>query len=252
MVGASEPLWAEYAPHVERLKNSSGGAPSSGWFEIRVTAGRPDTFALVTVPGSIGLTPTDCGLPSVFPYDTLGAFCFDAQVTSHLTLATTEVYAELTSISPGSGYHGYAYPLGTGANPADVTPDCGPVGAPPNVGTPSAILGLWAYGAIGPGSTDVAQWVFQNQGAAFSFRGRLVALSDEDCSDNEDNDCDGYVNDGCSGGQCCASNAPGLPPGECGGPVGACPASEDCGICGVGVDLAGVCIPEGSPSPPCD
>ena len=246
------PLQTRQRSHEEALKNAEGGIPSSGWFDIRVTEGRPGTFSLMTLPGSIGLTPSDCGFPTMFPYISSGIFCFDAQVTSYLTWPTTEVYAELTSVSPEPGYYGYAYPFGTGANAVDVTPDCGPPGSSSNIGTPSAALGLWAHGAIDSGSTATTQWVFQNDGGAFSFRGRLVAMSDEDCSDLVDNDCDGYANDGCTGGQCCASNAPGLQPGECGGPVGACPAGEDCGICGIGVDLAGVCIPEGSPSPPCD
>lgn len=217
----------------------------SGWYEIRVTSGRPGTVSLSST--NIGFTPADCGWPNSFPYSVLGTFCFDATVTNNMRWDTTEIYAEITSVAPDTGFNPYSYSFGTTTDPSQVTPDCG---GSQGVGTPGG-LGVFAHGPLADTEASTLQWLFENAGGPFSFYGRIVALADEECGDGLDNDCDGHIDDGCTGGDCCADNLVGGTLTECGEPVALCPSGEECGVCGFGAELLGVCVPEGTSPPGC-
>ncbi len=158
---------------------------------IRVTRGVSETFSMSVDLFSIHFTPAGCGLPDEFPYTVLGAFCADVTVRSYLSREAFDVYAEVVGINPDSGYNGYQYPFGTGANPDEV-----PVGP----GMPTDINGgLWSYGDLGPAGspTDRASqtWTFQFAGGFFRFHGRLVGRFLE-LVNNQDDDCDGRIDEG--------------------------------------------------------
>lgn len=156
---------------------------------LRTTQGRPDTVTLETVAGSIGFTPAECGV-SGFVFDSLGVFCFEADLRNNYGVPLTEAYAEVTQVSPDTGYNGYRFGDQTeyGTDPATVGLD-----APPSE-RPSDVLGLFSWGEIAPGATSRAVWGFENDGGAFSFRGRIVGIVPESCN-NRDDDCDGEIDE---------------------------------------------------------
>ena len=224
-----EALWD--TPSERRLRT----ADAALYCTVRTTAGRPDTFSLGTVAGSIGTTIADCGVPDEFPYSSLGAFCADIEVKSNFATPTTNVYTEITSVTPDTGYAGYAFPFGTGTDPATV---------PPGVGQPVDIAGgLWAYGNLPPSGGAIRTWILQNDGGAFTFRGRVV-MSVTELDNGRDDDCDGVIdnrlgefaegdpctaNEDCAGGICdpvtalCAGGV------TCGDAV--CEGTEDAASC---------------------
>ena len=188
----------------------------------RVTAGRVNTFGLETRPGSVGFTPTDCGVPAGFPYDTQGVFCATVDLTSYFEDAVPAVYAEIVSVTPDIGHNGYNHEYGTGV---DVSTLADGFGLPTDVAG-----GLWGYGAIAPGETKSVQWLFEYQPEPFVFRGRLLAVVPERRNGVDDN-CDGGVDEApfadgetcaddaeCFGGACvdgrCASLTDGCVPGQ--------------------------------------
>lgn len=174
----------------------------------RVTGGRPGTLGLSTDPGSIGTTPAACGLAEEFPYTTLGTFCADVTVTSFWSTPLEDVYVEITHVSPSPGHGPYRFPLGTTADPEAVAPGSG---------APSSTIGLWAYGALDPGSSATMRWVFEYTPEPFTFRGRLIVALPERVDDRDDN-CNGLVDE------------PPFAPGE------ACTADAECyrGRCSAG------------------
>ena len=180
------------------------GVPQALYCERRLTSGRPDTFGLATLSGSIGYTPSECGLPDEFPYSSTGAFCATVAVTSYFGERVDAVYAEVTGVVPDTGYSGYRFPFGTGVDPTTVV-----AGA----NQPSdAAGGLWAYGAIEPGETVAVPWVLQYEpGPPFWISGRVVAVVPERINGVDDN-CDGDVDEppyadgeGCADGAACLS-----------------------------------------------
>lgn len=243
-----------HAPSVSSSGPEPGGILKDelgafGWERITVHRAAANSLWLTT--SAIESTPSGCGLPAVFPYNDSGAFCFDARVDANQVMGLEQLYAEITSIDPSAGYNGYAYPLGTGADPAEVQPACNLS----DTFEPSNLLGLWEYGgwAGGSGLIGVKQWVFENDSLPFSFRGRFVGFAAEQCGDSMDNNCDGYINEGCSEGECCLEMGPLGTLSECSHRVG-CPFGEDCVsqrcTFTLGENL-GICVPNNAAIPEC-
>lgn len=212
----------------------------------------PSTLSIDTVDGSLGFDPYACGFaeagePLTFPYDTLGAFCATIELGNRRDGDYEVVYAQITSVVPESGYNGYRFPYGTGVNPLTIEDADA---------KPSDTLGLWSFGEIRPvgvdGDTATAQWSFENNGGAFSFRGAVIAAVRE-VADGLDNDCDGSIDEGirqyaageaceedldcvsalCDAGICTASCSPGFFGADClsecpGGASNACFGNGEC------------------------
>ena len=188
-VGSWDPLTEAFTL---ALEEPAGGAvtlrdvPQALYCERRITSGRPDTFGLNTLPGTLGFTPTECGLLDEFPYSATGTFCATIAVTSYFGDRVDAVYAEITSVVPDTGYNGYAHPFGTGADPSTVVAGAN---QPSSAGG-----GLWAYGALEPGETVSVPWVLQYEPGPFRFSGRIVAAVPERMNGIDDN-CDGVVDE---------------------------------------------------------
>jgi hypothetical protein len=193
----------------------------ANWCELRVTQGRPETVGLSTVGGSIGFSLAACGLPDAFPFNATGAFCADIEVSNFYPDTLTDVYAEITSITPDAGYGGYTYAATGGLIGAD------PSGLTGNNAPTDVAGGLFGYGDLAGNSSGVQQWAFQNEGGVFSFRGRVLGVVAETC-DGVDNDCDGDIDEqaGClAEGEVCVDNF------DCA--TGNC----DAGLCGASLCL---------------
>ena len=181
----------------------------------RVSGGAIGTVELGTTEGSICFSPTACGFPNAFPYSVLGAFGAEVTLTSHLTEARPATYMEIINIEPSEGHDGYAYPLGTGADPTSIV--AGP-------GQPiDARGGLWSLGAVAPGETVRKQILFQYQPGPFRFSGWIVVAVPERVNGSDDNG-DGRIDEGpLADGEACA----------------------DASACFSGVCEGGVCVPGG-------
>jgi len=106
-------------------------------------------------------------------------FCGAVTVRSFYTSPQTQVFAQIQSLVPSTGF---------GVQNGDVVPGA------------SSGLGSWAYGDLGaasssPANTGVRNWVFARSGGNFTFTGRVVANVTELC-DGLDNDCDGATDEG--------------------------------------------------------
>jgi hypothetical protein len=165
--------------------------------------GTPGTFELVTEPGTI-LTNEACfggaytGPFAIF-YEEQGALCADVTVRSFRNRFIDRVYAQIDDVLPDTeNVAPYRFPLGTGAQaPLDGT------------NPPSDATGLWFYGDLGLpdgriGTPDpvrpdeiTRQWIFRYDGTPFTFRGTLLAAFTEDCATDEDDNCNGRVNELC-------------------------------------------------------
>ena len=158
---------------------------AASYCPLRVAAGSSSSVALTSVAADVGRTPAACGL-SGFPYDTAGALCVPATLTSGFEGALLDVYAEVTQITPEAGYGAYLFPYGTGADPLQV---------PEELGAPDGAAGLWSFGDIAPGASASSTWTFENAGGAFSIRGRILGRVAES-PNGLDDDCDGRVDEG--------------------------------------------------------
>lgn len=155
--------------------------------------GPVNTVELETAEGSV-LLDSDCGPDPLYATGLLGAFCADVTLRSFYdSLELGEAHAQVYTLYPRENHTGYAYPLGTGAQPYDGLDN---------------ELGLWSYGDIGvadghigapfgdPPDENEVQWVFQRgDGLPFEFRGFVYAKFEEIC-DGGDNDCDGWIDEG--------------------------------------------------------
>ena len=215
-VGSWDPLTEAFTL---ALEEPAGGAvtlrdvPQALYCERRITSGRPDTFGLNTLPGTLGFTPTECELLDEFPYSATGTFCATIAVTSYFGDRVDAVYAEITSVVPDTGYNGYAFPFGTGADPSTVVAGAN---QPSDAGG-----GLWAYGALEPGETVSVPWVLQYEPGPFRFSGRIVAAVPERMNGVDDN-CDGVVDEApYADGEAC-TDATECFSGRCDGATGLC------------------------------
>ena len=89
-----------FAPLYDSAQPSASGAPGTVELSVDRSAGP-------------GYTPTDCGWTGL-PYSALGAFCPRLEITSRFTDILEDVYVEVLSVSPATGFNGYRYPLATG------------------------------------------------------------------------------------------------------------------------------------------
>lgn len=217
---------SEWAADAVSLRGDLRDVEQAVWCPVRVTQGRPDTVGLRTEAGSIGFSTSACGVAASFPFDTLGVFCFDATLENYYGTTLINPLAELTKISPDSGYTAYNFSSSSGLFGVDVSTLRGPL-------PPSDILGgpFGWDGNLAPGETKTVQWGFQNEGGVFSFEGAIVAEIAEICGNGIDDNCDGIVDDGCgtfTGGSSCFVDAD-CDTGFCGGATSAVP-----GVCQIG------------------
>ncbi|NQW62704.1 MAG: hypothetical protein HQ461_07725, partial [Deltaproteobacteria bacterium] len=170
-------------------------------------AGSGPLNSLELVTGTTGLDASCEG------YVASPLFCGAVTVRSFYTSPQTQVFAQIQSLAPSTGFS---------VQNGDVVPGA------------SSGLGSWAYGDLGaassaPANAGVRNWVFARSDGNFTFTGRLVANVTELC-DGLDNDCDGLTDEGIgcrTQGQSCA-------------------ATVDCS--GTLVCTASVCSPAGCPS----
>ena len=134
-------------------------------------SGPPQTVEIVT--GDTGLDSA-CDAAAIGPL-----FCGDVTIRSFYTYGFSQVFAQVLTLSPASGF---------GVENGDEVPGA------------SSGLGSWAYGELGPLSAAPVNagsrtWLFSRSGGNFTFTGRVVANISESC-DGLDNDCDGLVDEG--------------------------------------------------------
>ena len=191
-----------FAPLYDSTQPSTSGAPGTVELSLDRSAGP-------------GYTPTDCGWTGL-PYSTLGVFCPRLEITSRFTDILEDVYVEVLSVSPATGFNGYRYPLATGWDPAAV-----PAGS---LAPTDANGGLWRYGVMAPDETVARDLVFEFAGGNFSFSGQVVSAFPERRNGADDNG-DGAIDEApFADGETCAS------PSECYGGLcyaGACASIRD-------------------------
>jgi hypothetical protein len=167
----------------------------------------PDSFELLTLPGSIAFSPAGdapnslCITPglstiSSFLYGAQGVFCAEVRAHNFYDVPWNRVHAQLYQFSGGSGFSPYALGLGTSVN----TNDFGGVVLPEYAGLPDpgGAIALWSYGDLaaggGAGSSSDQVWTFRRASSgtsAFRFRGRVVGNVAENCGTLDINeDCD--------------------------------------------------------------
>ncbi len=125
-------------------------------------------------------------------YQALGVFCANVTATSFFE---DDLGTVVTEIQYHSGLSTqFAHSTATGGN-AETT-DFGD-----HEDRPRASYGMWVYGPLPPDGHRTLQWQFKlGSEAAFEFRGRVLALNQEDCDSPGDEDCSGVANDGCFDG----------------------------------------------------
>ena len=176
-------------------------------------SGPANSVELVT--GSTGLDAACVG------YLSSTVFCGDVTIRSFYTSPKSDVFAQITTLAPSTGY---------AVQNGDVVPGA------------SSGLGSFSYGnltaAPGPGNSATRPWVFARAGGNFTFQGRVIVNTVEQCN-GVDDDCDGRTDEGagcfaggtacvttsdCSAGLSCNSGVCGAP-----GSVGAtCATVADC------------------------
>ena len=150
-------------------------------------AGSGPTNSLELVTDNTGLDdacPAAAGSP---------AFCGDVTIRSFYTRPLSNLFAQIDTLVPSSGF--------SVANGDQV------VGA-------SSGLGSWAYPtleAFGGANSATRNWLFNRSGGNFTFTGRVVANVPELCNGLDD-DCDGIVDEGA----------------QCRGLGAACTVTADC------------------------
>ena len=194
-------------------------------------SGPADSLELVT--DSTGLDAACTG------YAASPIFCGDVTIRSFYTAAKNDLYAQITTLVPSTGY---------AVQNGDSIPGA------------SSGLGSFSYGnltaAPGPGNSATRPWVFARAGGNFTFQGRVVVNIVEQCN-GVDEDCDGLIdeNAGCfAAGTACAATADcaaGLDcnSGVCGTPGGAGSACVTTANCNAGLTcLSSVCTAVGTPA----
>ncbi|MFT4704564.1 MAG: hypothetical protein ACI81R_002269 [Bradymonadia bacterium] len=257
----SQELTFEYEPARQLVDSPSGLRVvwQADFCPIRVSASVENSLVLTTDPATIGSDLASCGF-SGHPYTTLGVFCAEVTATSRFVTPLTTVYARLNEITPSVGYNGYQSPYGNGVDPATI---------PALINAPNTSLGLWSYGDLLTDEPASTQWVLENFGGAFTFRGSMIGQVGE-MPNGFDDDCDGLIDEGigvydlgddcaddsdclsdyCTGGICSANAClPGFEPDGLGG----CQDIDECALDngGCGASAAVSCVDQTNLAPVC-
>ena len=177
----------EFVVHVREADEDLRTRLQSLYTPQRVSGGAEGTFELGNVPGTIGFSTVDCGLPDAVPYNALGTFCATVTIASFFDRGFEDVFATIDEMAPISGYDPYPPPAGNAVDPALLVD--GP-------GNPAAeALGIFEFGSLEARGTSTSTWVFQYASGQFRFSGSIFVAIPERRNDADDNG-DGRIDEG--------------------------------------------------------